>query len=299
MRWLLRITIGVLVLAVVGLAVYLGPAHVQIRGIEPALPTEQELRALETTPGGPVSIRIARSSSQSGPDRDLNHSVVVIEWPDGRRFMIDAAMDQPTSEEFAKLIAKLAPGMGPVAFEGSTPELLEDKLETVDGVGFTHLHEDHVQGIEAFCAERGDGARSYQTLWQATQHNLHTVDSARQLEGSCLEPVILQGEGLLTHSDFPGLGIVGLGGHTPGSTLFAVSVDRTLWLMSGDISNVKSMLLSNTGKGWLYSNLFVPENTARTEMLRLWFAAMDEKSDIEVVVAHDYAAALDSGLQPL
>ncbi|WP_439100797.1 MBL fold metallo-hydrolase [Congregibacter sp.] len=299
MRWIIRIGVGATVLIVGGLAVFLGPAHLQIRAIEPTLPTEAELRALGTEAQGPVSISIAQSSAQSGPDRNLSHSIVIIEWPDGRQFMIDAAMDRNASEEFGELIAKLSPGMGPVAFKGSAADLLENEIASIDGVGFTHLHVDHVQGVDAFCAKRGAGARSYHTFAQATEYNLHTEESAQQLEKSCLEPVVLQGEGLLRHSDFPGLGIVPLGGHTPGSTLFAVTVDDILWLMSGDIANVKSKLLSNSGKGWLYSTLFVPENTARTEGLRLWLRALDEKPDIEVIVAHDFDAALDSGLQPL
>lgn len=299
MRWLLRVVIGIVVLSVAGLVVFLGPAHLQIRAIEPALPTEQQLRSQLEVSRGPVSIRIGLSSSQNGPDRNLGHSIIVIAWADGRQFMIDAAMDRQASEEFGELIAKLSPGMGPVVFKGNSTELLEDRLARVDGVGFTHLHVDHVQGLDAFCAKRGVGARSYQTLWQATEHNLHTQESAGQLEASCLDPVVIEGEGLLTHSDFPGLGIVGLGGHTPGSTLFAVQIDDTLWLISGDIANVKSKLLDNTGKGWMYSTLFVPEHTARTEALRVWLASLDAQPDIEVIVAHDYAAALASGLQPL
>jgi glyoxylase-like metal-dependent hydrolase (beta-lactamase superfamily II) len=299
MRWFLRISVGIVVLTVTGLAVVLGPAHLQIRGIEPSLPTEQELRTLEAGPNRPVSIRIGQSSYQNGPDRVLSHSIVVIEWADGRQFMIDAAMDRQASVKFGALIGKLSPGMGPVVFSGTAPELLKTSVAKIAGVGFTHLHADHVQGLDAFCAKRGQGARSYQTVWQATEHNLHTQDSARQIEASCLDPVLLEGEGLLTHSDFPGLGAVPLGGHTPGSTLFAAWVDGTLWLLSGDIANVKNHLLSNTGKGWLYSTLFVPENTARTQALRLWLSDLDRRSDIEVIVAHDFDAALESGLRPL
>ncbi|MDP5071548.1 MAG: MBL fold metallo-hydrolase, partial [Congregibacter sp.] len=229
----------------------------------------------------------------------LGHAFVIIEWANGRRFMIDAAMDQPASEAFGDLMATMSPSMGPVNYYGSVPDFLGPDLAKVDGVGFTHLHNDHVQGIDAFCAARGQGARSYQTVTQARQHNLHTRDSAEQLASSCLEPTVLDGDGLLGVRDFPGLGIVALGGHTPGSTLFAVHVDGILWLMSGDISNVKSKLLSNTGKGWLYSNIIVPENTARTEELRLWLAALDSQPDTEVIVAHDFAAAMDSGMLPL
>ncbi|WOJ92191.1 MBL fold metallo-hydrolase [Congregibacter variabilis] len=299
MRWLLRILVALFLLTVIGLGVFLGPAHLQIRDIAPRLPTESDLRNISTVPDGPVSIRIAQSSSQAGPSRTLGHTVVVITWPDGRRFMIDAAMDRKASEEFGELIAKLSPDMGPVTFYDSAAELLGGTIDSVDGVGFTHLHTDHVQGVDAFCATRGKGARVYQTTWQAGEHNMHTKESAAQLESSCLEQVVVTGEGLSTLSEFPGLGIVALGGHTPGSTLFAVNVGETLWLMSGDISNVKSKLLSNTGKGWLYSTIFVPENTARTEELRLWLRDLDSQPNTEVIVAHDFAAAIDSGMLPL
>ncbi|MFT4766948.1 MAG: glyoxylase-like metal-dependent hydrolase (beta-lactamase superfamily II) [Glaciecola sp.] len=297
MRWLLRLLIAMLLLSVLGLGIFLGPAHLQIRNIAPPLPTEADLRALATVPGGPISIRVVQSSSQIGPSRTLGHTAVVIQWPDGRSFMIDAAMDRQASEDFGELVAKLSPNMEPVAFHGTTPELLGETINSIEGVGFTHLHIDHVQGVDAFCDARGQGARVYQTPWQAEEHNLHTKDSARQLESSCLEQLVLEGEGgLITMSKFPGLGIVALGGHTPGSTLFAVHVDGTLWLMSGDISNVKSNLLTNTDKGWLYSNIMVPENTARTEELRLWLAALDRQQNTEVIVAHDFAAALASGM---
>lgn len=299
MRWIIRVIVIVLLLSVAGLAAFLGPAHLQIRALEPALPTEAELRALANVPGGPTTIRIAQSSSQAGAERVLGHSLVILEWANGRRFMIDAAMDQQASEEFGELVAKMSPGMGPVNYHGNVAELLGAELSTVHGVGFTHLHADHVQGIDAFCAARGPGARSYQTVAQATRHNLHTKESAEQLALSCLEPTVLDGDGLLRISDFPGLGIVSLGGHTPGSTLFAAHIDGTLWLMSGDISNVKSKLMSNTGKGWLYSTLFVPENTSRTEELRLWLSALDRQANTEVIVAHDFAAALDSGMPSL
>ena len=86
-----------------------------------------------------------------------------------------------------------------------------------------------------------------------------------------------------------GLGIAGLGGHTPGSTMFAVAVNGRLWLFSGDTTNSKADLLSDTGKGFLYSYLMVPEDTARTGELRRWFAGLDAEADMQVVVSHDIA----------
>jgi len=296
MRRLLRLFCGVVLGIGVLFVVFLGPAHLQIRSIAPRLPSEAALRALADVPDGPVSIRFIESSSQSGPDGTLGHSIIVIEWPTGRRFMIDAGMDRETSIEFGELIAMMQSGLEPVQFNGTPDTLLGEQVTTVDGVGFSHLHVDHVQGIDAFCAARGNGARVYRTRWQAREHNLHTSASAQQVENSCLESVVLEGEGLLTPSDFPGLGIAGLGGHTPGSTLFAVHVAGTLWLMSGDIANVKANLLRDIPKEFLYSTFIVPEDTQRTAQLRSWLADLDAKPHTNVVVAHDVDAIRASGM---
>ncbi|MCP5042926.1 MAG: MBL fold metallo-hydrolase [bacterium] len=298
MRWIVLVLLGLVLLVVAAFAIFLGPAHLQIRSIAPALPSEAELRALADVPNGPVSIRFVESSTQATPRGTLGHSIIVIQWANGRRFMIDAAMDRESSIEFGELIALMQSGVEPVQFNGTSADLIGDDVKRVEGVGFTHLHVDHVQGIDAFCTVRGRGARVYQTSWQAREHNLHTSESAERVAGSCLEPVALEGEGVLTTDDFPGLGIAGLGGHTPGSTLFAANVAGTLWLMSGDISNVKANLLSNTPKPFAYSTFIVPEDTQRAEELRKWLAHLDGRPNTEVVVAHDTVAIRASGLMP-
>ena len=57
----------------------------------------------------------------------------------------------------------------------------------------------------------------------------------------------------MTVDGFPGLGIVALGGHTPGSTLFVIATTDRLWILSGDIVNSKSEMVEDVGKGFLYS----------------------------------------------
>ena len=105
------------------------------------------------------------------------------------------------------------------------------------------------------------------------------------------------GEGAVMAVDgFPGLGLVALGGHTPGSTLFAVAVGDHLWLLSGDISNSKTDLLNDIGKGFFYSYLVVPEHTGRSELLRPWLAALDAKADTTVIVSHDLPDIAASGM---
>jgi glyoxylase-like metal-dependent hydrolase (beta-lactamase superfamily II) len=102
----------------------------------------------------------------------------------------------------------------------------------------------------------------------------------------------------MTIDQFPGLGVVALGGHTPGSTLFAVASQGKLWLFSGDTTNSKADLLDDRGKNFVYSTFLVPENTDRTAALRAWLRDLDAKPDIEVIVSHDLDALEASDLEP-
>jgi len=147
-----------------------------------------------------------------------------------------------------------------------------------------------------FCVARGSGASVFQTSWQRDLHNFNTVEGAGVVTDSCLEPGNL-GEGtIMTVEGFPGIGMVALGGHTPGSTLFAVAIDDQLWLLSGDISNSMADLQGDTGKGFLYSYLLVPENTARNDILRPWLGELDAKEDMTVIVSHDLLDIAESGM---
>lgn len=286
MRILGRVVLVLLALVVVGAGYLLLPAHLQIRGVAPELPDEQELRALLDVEGGPVRVSYLNTSTQDMGDRDLAHVVFLAEWENGNLFMIDAGMDAQNAIEFGELLAATGNG-GEVVVHGDIAELLGPSVPRVRGVAFTHLHSDHTQGIEPFCAARGEGAALLQTSWQADMHNLHTEYGAELLEASCLDRGELEGARVLTSPDFPGLGLVALGGHTPGSTMFAIAEGERLWILSGDITNTKPDLETNTGKGFAYSYLMVPEDTGRTEELRLWLRALDGEDDMEVVVSHD------------
>tara|TARA_B100002003_G_C14157519_1_gene557739 strand:+ start:16780 stop:17706 length:927 start_codon:yes stop_codon:yes gene_type:complete len=295
MRLALIILFSITALVLSGLAIFLVPPHLQIRSVEPTLPEEAELRAIASTPSGPIGIHYINTSTQQLPDGQLAHTVFLIEWANGNLFMIDAGMDSETALEFGKL-PEIALGAEQAVSHGTIASLLGDALARVKAMAFTHLHIDHTQGTIPLCDAGGGKIEVFQTSWQKELHNFNTQEGARIVADSCLERVTLQGEGVLTADAYPGLGIVGLGGHTPGSTLYVVSVDGTLWLMSGDISNSKADLVSNRGKGFLYSYLLVPENTNRTRELRLWLSAMDANDDVKVIVSHDLGDIESSGM---
>ncbi len=296
MRWVLKIAMGLVLLLLLVAGAFLLPAHLQVRGVAPPLPSDAQLRALLASENGPVSVRFVNTSTQKLPEgRRLGHAVFLIEWANGNLFMIDAGMDRAQALEFGRLM-ETALGAEEAVPLGSIAELLGDDIKRVVGVGFTHLHIDHTQGVIPFCEARGSGARVYQTSWQAELHNFNTEEGASIVAQSCLVAGELNGAGVLTIDGMPGLGIVGLGGHTPGSTLFAIAAKNRLWLISGDTTNTKAELLSNTGKGFAYSYLLVPENTARTQALRLWFARLDANDDMTVVVPHDIGDIETSGM---
>jgi glyoxylase-like metal-dependent hydrolase (beta-lactamase superfamily II) len=286
MRLIVRILIAGLALAVLALAVLVIPAHIQTRRIAPPLPGLADFRALAAEPGGPVRIEYLVNASQTSPRGTLGHTVFLIRWADGRVFMIDAGMDRAAAAEFAELL-KWMWGADEGRFHGDVAAQLGDDVQSVQGVGFTHLHIDHTQGVRAFCAARGTGASIHQTRWQAEEHNFNTTEGAQIVAGSCLEARGLEGGPLIPVDGFPGLAVVALGGHTPGSTLFAAAVAGHLWLFSGDTTNTKAAIEGDVDKPFLYSWVLVPENTARTAELRHWLAALDREADVSVIVSHD------------
>ena len=295
MRIVFRSLAFALLLVVATGLVVLVPPHLQIRRIEPPLPNAAQLRALLDVADGPVGVEYVNTATQQFPGGTLGHNVVVAEWADGRFFMIDTAMDREGADEFRKLMEVMS-GPGEATYSGNVAEILGDDVRRVTGVGFTHLHIDHAQGLGVLCRARGEGANVYQTRWQAEEHNLHTEEGAQIVAGSCLGRGPLAGDPIKTTAAFPGLGVVALGGHTPGSTLFAVPVGGHLWLFSGDITNSRSALLDDEDKGFFYSYIVVPENTSRTEALRAWLRSLDEQADMTVVVSHDIIALRASGM---
>ena len=295
MRLFLKLLGGVLLVGLLLLLVLLVPPHLQIRGVEPELPSDEQLRELLTVPNGPIRLRYVNTSSQRLPTGVLGHTVFLVEWANGQIFMIDAGMDREAAIEFGRLMES-ALGAEEAISHGSIDQLLATETMRVEGVAFTHLHIDHVQGIKPFCVRRGAGAKIFQTSWQKELQNFNTTEAAELVASSCLVEGQVLGEGFMEVAGFPGIGVAALGGHTPGSTLFAIAIDDRLWILSGDISNSKADLLSDTGKGFAYSYLMVPENTARTAELRKWLTRLDSKEDMTVLVSHDLPDIQASGL---
>ncbi|MEH6636541.1 MAG: MBL fold metallo-hydrolase [Halioglobus sp.] len=254
--------------------------------MEPTLPSEDALRAVLGVDNSPVQVSFITTSSQTYAAGTLGHNSVVVEWANGDLALIDTGMDEASALDFGALMETVI-GADKLQINGTIAHLLGEDITRVKAVAFTHLHIDHAQGTADFCKARGAGAMVLQSTYQRTMHNFNTDEAAAIVANSCLEPEVVASDGLISFERFPGLAMYPLGGHTPGSTLFVVAYDERLLLFSGDITNTKADIVADRDKGFLYSYLLVPENTARTAKLRKWLRTLDQKEDIEVVVSHD------------
>jgi len=290
MKWFLRIVGGLIVLFLLVAAIVLIPAHRQVRSVAPELPSQKELLALTTSLQKPSQVRYVLTSSQTLERGQISHISILVEWLDGKSFLIDTGMSRDEAENFAALLRKLDSSAGDAIIYGTVSELLGPNISAVQGVGFTHLHIDHTQGVENFCRAKGAIAAVLQTPSQSGLHNFNTTVAADLIANSCLTPIDFsrkQGGSLYQTSQFPGIAAFELGGHTPGSTLWVVALGSKVLLFSGDTTNNKASIDHDIPKSALYSYVLVPENIKRTAQLRKWLKDLDQQNAFSVIVSHD------------
>ena len=295
MRRFLLYLLGFIVVCCVALFAFLAPAHWQIQHITPKLPGWAALNAALDEPGGPVRLAYVNTASQSTFAGELGHPAILIDWPDGRRFLIDTGMPPEAAQKFGEPIELL--GGGPTTTYGAIATQLGEVVQSVKGVAFTHLHNDHTQGLPGVCAAQQQPAIVYQTPLQQRELNYTTDIGMVALDAADCPRKVLAKEMIKRVPGFPGLLAVSLGGHTPGSTMYAVRVGGETWIFSGDITNDRRSLLVGLPKPWWYSTLVVPENTGRTAQLRAWLGRLDQPPAVTVLPAHDVVAMSAAGLR--
>ena len=106
MKWLLRILSSVIALVIITLAVVLIPAHIQVRGVTPELPSQEQMLALRGV-SGPTKLAYILTSSQQLERGQISHISIVIEWANGKRFLIDTGMSEQEAQNFAELLKKM------------------------------------------------------------------------------------------------------------------------------------------------------------------------------------------------
>ena len=294
-----RIGLAVLLalgLSAAGLAALLVPAHIQIAGVAPPLPDSRTLDEAIAVEDAPVRLRFVNTVAQALPEgQAMSHPAFVFEWADGRRFLVDAGMERETGVRFGEPL-RLLLGADEARPQGSVGEQMGEGSDRVEGIAFTHLHHDHTDGIRSLCSRRDRGLPVFQTPLQAGKRN-HTTDVGHDLivEAGCARFERLGDAAVAPIPGFPGLVAVAAGGHTPGSTVYAARVDGQRWILSGDITNSRGELDTDTPKNPVYSLLIVPEASGRLAELRQWLRDLDTPTDSTVVVSHDLVALTRGG----
>ena len=297
-----RVSVGAgLILAVLicGAGAFLWEAHWEMRGISPPLPEPDTLEQRARVADAPVRVSYVNTATQrgSGP-APLGHPGFLLEWSDGRVFLIDVGMTPEQAVAFGRPMEWLL-GAEPSEPHGSLAEQLGAAVERIEGIGFTHLHNDHTGGLASLCAALGRPVPVFQTPQQFDFENYTTRWGRRDLEeAGCARPLPVEGGPLFPVPGFPGLLAQSAGGHTPGSTIYVARVGDTTWVFAGDVTNFMESLRLNRPKPRFYSLFIVPENLARLDVLRRWLADLNDRPGVEVVPSHDLDRIVESGISP-
>jgi glyoxylase-like metal-dependent hydrolase (beta-lactamase superfamily II) len=311
--------IGLLVvmLGVVGWrGVALWETHYHISQFNPPMPTPADVLASAQVgvEDFPVRISYINTASQAMPrsvvldsridpkpelSYVMSHPVFVLEWSDGRIFLVDAGLAEDVSVSFGKTSEMV--GAEQLVFLGSVGTRLGERLMDVGGIGFTHQHTDHTSGAASIC-EPGLRIDLYHTSQQWSQTNSNTRESNKQLRVlQCFDHQSLQAdESLIPVPGYPGLKIIYAAGHTPGGQMFAAHVAGSggvrTWVMTGDVVNHGDGIRYNISKPPWYSWLLIPENLQQLDNVRQYLKVLDGQPSIDLLVSHDQLQIEESGI---
>jgi glyoxylase-like metal-dependent hydrolase (beta-lactamase superfamily II) len=282
-------------------------AHIAIQGERAPLPD----RMLVTLAAAmykdlPVRLSMINTASQPmprsavlDPSKDphpnepyvMSHPSFVLEWADGRILLIDVGMTKAEALDFGRPLQWLA-GAEPIQPLGSTAERLGDARKRVQGIVFTHLHIDHVDGLTELCEGLDHRVPVFMTDAQAERPNFTTRPGLKLLQkASCIREERLKTMKLMPVPGFDGVFVMAAGGHTPGSQMVvAVVVQPDLtrgFVFTGDVVNNIDGVTYNIPKPFLYSLLIVPEDTERLAELRRYLKLLHEGNNFSLLVSHD------------
>ena len=307
--WLLAIGVGLA-------ALLLLHAHIQIRGLDPELPSLEAVRAQADVADLPIRVSYWNTASQvtprkqvleAGLDPDpqtpyvMSHAVFLLEWADRRALLVDAGMDREQAQSFGRPIEWV--GGEPVVPHGGIAERLGPALAGRPlAIAFTHLHTDHVGGIVSLCdvLPVGTRVRLFQTPAQMDLVNFTTYPARATLDrAGCLTRERLPDAPLAPLPGFPGTFAIRAAGHTPGSQILGAWVRENSgvrgYLFAGDAANAIDGVRRDVPKPRTYQLFVVPESERRLTRVRA-FLRDAERAGLVIAIAHDERHLATTGI---
>jgi glyoxylase-like metal-dependent hydrolase (beta-lactamase superfamily II) len=281
--------------------------HLEVQRARAPLPMVTDLLAVADQADLPTTVSVIETSQQrtprnavldpgSDPRPDapyvMTHPAFVVEWPDGRLLLIDAGMSRGAALEFGATLERFMDA-GPAEPLTTVTEALGQAAARVKGIVFTHLHTDHVDGVQELCTRVAPPLRAFMTNPQLDSWTLFTAPGQQIIEtAACLERLRIGGTPLIALDGFPGVGVIAAAGHTPGSLAVVVATRDGAggvrrFVFSGDITNTIDGVRHDLSKPLLYRLVIVPEDDDRLGELRRWLRALEKEHGFTVVVSHD------------
>ena len=306
----------VLAVGVATIAALLLHAHIQIRGIDPELPSLEAVRAQAELADLPIRVSTWNTASQVTPRKQvleasldpdpqapyvMSHAVFLLEWADGRALLVDAGMDREQAQSFGRPIEWM--GGEPIAPHGGVAERLAPALVGRPlAIIFTHLHSDHVGGVVSLCGALPGGARMrlFQTPAQMDLVNFSTYPGRAALDrAGCLARERLPDVPLAALPGYPGAFVIRAAGHTPGSQIVGAWVRASSgmrgFLFAGDAANAIDGVRRDIPKPRGYRLFVVPESERRLTRVRA-FLREAEQAGLVVAIAHDERHLATTGI---
>lgn len=314
MRRILRLLGWSVAVLLLGVALLVGHGHWRVRQAREPLPWPDEIARLATAVDRPVRVAWVNTASQAMPragvldvalDPDptapyvMSHPSFVLEWADGRILLIDLGMTRDGAIGFGRLLERMG-GAQPIEPRTTVAAALGPKAAQVRGVVFTHLHDDHVGGLQALCEAVPGPVPVFMNGAQMDSPTATTYAARRLIATSaCVREQRLQGGALLPLDGFPGVGVIHVAGHTPGSQVVVAYVGSQGYVFAGDVVNNVDGLRRDLPKPFLYSLLMVPEDRDRLGEVRRFLRALHDDRDLTLVPAHDQLWIEQTGIPAL
>jgi glyoxylase-like metal-dependent hydrolase (beta-lactamase superfamily II) len=309
----LAILVGGVVALIAALLLH---AHVQIRRLDPELPTLAAMRAQADVADLPIRVSYWNTASQVTPRAQvleasldpapetpyvMSHPSFLLEWEDGRALLVDAGMDRDEAVAFGRPIEWV--GGEPVVPHGSIAERIAPALAGRPlAIAFTHLHTDHVGGVVALCAALPPDTqvRLFQTRAQIELVNFTTWPGRAALaRAPCLARERLADAALAPLPGYPGAFAIRAAGHTPGSQILGAFVREASgvrgYLFAGDAANAIDGVRRDVPKPRGYRLFLVPESESRQARVRA-FLREAEAAGFVIAIAHDERHLATTGI---